>query len=163
MVNLYDANRNLIKTQVIPFYKSMDNTYVIFAKTSEVFPGSIVNTVEAGLSLSAQRYADLTLTLDTPGFFNNDPKQLSDPHGGGLFFDPELNVLDNNEQIHQGDLRMLSLPSNSWLWPEEGVRIDRAYPLVIYKPGTPPDFTFPTSWWSVQNNCVYNGVPCGTP
>jgi uncharacterized repeat protein (TIGR01451 family) len=163
VVNLYDANRNLINKQAFPFYKSMDNTFVIFARTSDVFPGSIVNTVEGGMSKPAQRYADFTLTFDAPVSFNNDPSKLIDPHGGGLFFDPELIVLNNNEQIHQGDSRFLNIPSNTWLWPEEGVRIDQAYPLVLYKPGTPPDFNFTTSWWTFNNNCVYNGVPCGNP
>ena len=58
---------------------------------------------------------------------------------------------------------MLSLPIASWLWPEEGVRIDRAYPLVVYKPGNPSDFIFPSSWWIVHNHCIYDGLPCNAP
>ena len=162
-VNLYDKNHNLISKQVTPFYSSTDNTYVIFAKTSEVFPGSVINTVEGVPTASAQRYADFTITFDNPTPFIFTPDYLNQPHGGGLFFDPTMLVLNNGEQIHRGDVRLLSIPSSAYLWPEESIRIDRAYPLVVFKPGNPSDFSFPPSWWTVHNHCVYDGFTCGTP
>jgi uncharacterized repeat protein (TIGR01451 family) len=163
VINLYDQNRLLLNKQTVPFFSGMDNTFVIFEKTSDVFPGNVINTLEGGLSLSPRRYADITITFNSPVFLRFDLQSLNLPHGEGLFFDPNMIVLSNNEQIHRGDSRLLSIPSSNWLWPEEGVRIDRAYPLVLYAPGTPPTFTFPGSWWTVSNNCVYNGIPCSIP
>jgi uncharacterized repeat protein (TIGR01451 family) len=163
VINLYDQNRNLISRQVQPFFGSSDNIYVIFSRTSEVFPGSNVNTVEGTPLQPAQRFADLTIAFDTPGFFIFSPNSLSQSHGQGLFFDPTLVELNKGEEIHRGDVRMLSLPIASWLWPEEGVRIDRAYPLVVHTPGTPSDFNFPSSWWIVYNHCIYDGLPCNAP
>jgi hypothetical protein len=67
------------------------------------------------------------------------------------------------EQIHSGDVRLLSVPSTHWLWPEESVRIDRAYPKVVHQPADPLNFLFPDGWWTDFNHCVYDGVVCGTP
>lgn len=163
VVNLYDQNHNLISRQVKPFSSSTDNTFVIFAKTSEVFPGSVINTVEGVPWSAPQRYADLTITFDTPVPFSFNSNDIIHPHGEGLFFDPTLLVINNGEQIHRGDVRLLSIPSGAWLWPEESTQIDRAYPLVVFKSSNPPDFSFPSSWWTVHNHCVYDGVSCGTP
>ncbi len=163
VINLYDGAQNLISKKVETFTSNTDNTYVIFTKTSDVFPGSVVNTIEGNPTGLPQRYADFSITFDTPTVFNFDPNALFQPHGQNLFFDPILLVLNISEYIHQGDVRLLSIPFSDYRWPEEGVRIDRAYPLVSYIPITPPDFSFPDSWWTVFNNCVYDGVPCGTP
>jgi hypothetical protein len=163
VVNLYDKDHNLINQQINTFNSSSDNTFVIFSRTSDVFPGSILNTIEGKPTVPAQRYADITLTFDTPVAFTLDPDALFRPHGQNLFFDPILLVLNISEYIHQGDVRLLSIPSKEYLWPEEGVRIDNAYPLVSFLPLIPPDFTFPPSWWTVSNHCVYDGVACGTP
>ncbi len=88
---------------------------------------------------------------------------LSEPHGTNLFFDPTLLVYDTGETIHQGDLRLLSVPATGWKWPEEGVRIDRAYPMVQFTPGNPPTIVFPANWWTSFNHCVYDGFACGLP
>ena len=90
VINLYDQNHNFISRQVEPFFSSTDNIFVIFASTSEVFPGSNINTVEGIPLQPAQRSADLTITFDTPGFFIFSPNSLSQSHGQGLFFDPTL-------------------------------------------------------------------------
>jgi uncharacterized repeat protein (TIGR01451 family) len=163
VVKLYDMNHNLINQQINTFNSSLDNTYVIFSRTSDVFPGSILNTIEGKPTVAAQRYADITLTFDTPFPFSIDPDVLFMPHGQNLFFDPFLLVLDISEYVHQGDVRLLSIPTSEYLWPEEGVRIDHAYPLVSFLPLIPPDFNFPPSWWTVSNHCVFDGVACGTP
>ncbi len=163
VLTLYDQNHTLLSTQTIPFVGGVDNVFVIFSKTSTVFPGSVVNSIEGKTPVPAQRYAQLSIVFDTPFPFTLDKGDLSLPHGQGLFFDPRLNVLNTGEQVHMGDIRLLSVPSTSWLWPEEGVRIDRAYPSVIYSAGNPPGFTFPLSWWTNFNHCVYDGVKCGTP
>ena len=163
VINVYDENQNLISQKTETFSSNIENTYVIFAKTSEVFPGSIVNTIEGNPTLPAQRFAELSITFDTPTQFDYDPNALFQPHGQNLFFDPILLVLNISEYIHQGDVRLLSIPFSDYQWPEEGVRIDRAYPNVSYLPLIPPDFTFPASWWTVYNHCVFDGVPCGTP
>jgi hypothetical protein len=163
VINLYDGNHNPISKQVKTFNSNIDNNYVIFTKTSDVFPGSIVNTIEGNPTISTKRYADFSITFDTPSPFYFNPNALFRPHGQNLFFDPILLVLNISEYIHRGDVRLLSIPFSDYLWPEEGVRIDRAYPLVEYLPLNPPDFSFPESWWTVFNHCVYDGVACGTP
>jgi hypothetical protein len=163
VVKLYDKDLILLDQQVTTFNSSTDNTYVIFSKTSEVFPGSILNTIEGKPTVPAQRYADITITFDTPASFVLNQNVLFHPHGQNLFFDPILLVLNINEYIHQGDVRLLSIPISDYRWPEEGVRIDRAYPLVSYIPINPPDFSFPDSWWTEFNHCIFDGVVCGTP
>ena len=163
VINLYDQNHNLILRQVATLSTSAENIFVIFPQTSAVFPGSIVNTVEGEPTAFAQRYADLTVSLDTPIALDFSANDLTHPHGQNLFFDPTLQVINNGEEIHRGDVRLLNIPTSAYRWPEEGIRIDRAYPLITYAAGTPPTFTFPTSWWTVSNNCVYNGVACSTP
>jgi LruC domain-containing protein/uncharacterized repeat protein (TIGR01451 family) len=162
VINLYDQNHQPILRVVKSFNYTIDNVFTIFPKTSDVFPGSIVNTIEGKAKVNAQRYADITFNFYNPVPFSFDITNWH-PHGQNLFFDPTLYVINNGEEIHRGDTRLLSIPISNWLWPEEGIRIDQAYPLVGYTPGSPPDFTFPASWWNTYNHCVYDGVACGTP
>lgn len=55
-------------------------------------------------------------------------------HGEGLFFDPYLYVMNTEEEIHQGDVRMLTVPTD-WQWPTpDGNSIWNVYPKVF--PGT---------------------------
>jgi hypothetical protein len=105
----------------------------------------------------------LIVTFNTPVPFYFTADDLIQPHGQSLFFDPTLFVINNSEEIHRGDVRLLNIPSNAYQWPEEAVRLDEAYPRVTFIPGTPPDFSFQPSWWTAYNHCVYDGVACGTP
>jgi hypothetical protein len=163
LLTTYDQNHNVLSTQTRAFVGNADNTFVIFPNSSVVFPGSIIDTVEGKTFVPPQRFADLSITFDTPFTFNPNLGDFGMPHGTGLFFDPELVVLNTGDQVHIGDLRLLSVPIMQWLWPEEFVRLDRAYPGVSFTPGSPPQFSFSPSWWTTFNHCVYDGIACGTP
>ena len=161
--NIYDKNHVLISSTSTAFNGATGGTYVIFPKTSEALPGNFVNTNEAAPFTPPQRFADLTFTFDTPFAFVVNENDMGLAHGTGLFFDPYLSVLDTGDQVHIGDLRMLTVPSTEYLWPEERVRIDKAYPDIHFIPGPSPDFTFPNCWWTNHNNCIYDGVACVLP
>jgi len=163
VLTIYDQNRRVISTQTQAYHGNAENVFDIFQNTSTVFPGGPVNVVEGAPLVPPQRFADLSITFDTPFVFDVPAAGLSLPHGQGLFFDPTLLVLNTGDEIHVGDLRLLSVPISNWLWPEEGVRIDRAYPGVVYVPGSPPSFSFSPLWWTNFNHCVYDGQVCGTP
>jgi LruC domain-containing protein len=162
-VTLYDQGHKALSAQTISFVGGQDALLTIFSNTADVFPGSIVNTIEGQPDYPPARTADVKIEFDTPFAFTVNPADLRQPHGTGLFYDPVLVVLNTGEQIHSGDVRLLSVPSTHWLWPEESVRIDRAYPQVIYQPADPLNFLFPDGWWTNFNHCVYDGVVCGTP
>ncbi len=170
VLTLYDANHTILTRQSLPFTSGVDTTYVIFNRTSDALPGStFVNTVLGAPHVEPQRFADLQITFNTPFPFTIDPNNFSSPHGMGLFFDPYLYVINTNDEVHRGDVRLLSVPETDWLWPQEHVRIDKAYPLVT---GTPPNFIFPippqSSWWMTCNQgdiYVWDSVPvtCKAP
>jgi hypothetical protein len=159
----YDQNHQVLSVETQPFNGSVDNVFVLFPSTLVVFPGLAVNAVEGNGVMPPQRFADLRITLDAPVPFHLFADGLSSPHGTGLFFDPVLSVLDTGDEIHAGDLRLLAVPVSAWVWPEEHVRLDLAYPLVGYTPGSPPAFTFPSNWWESHNHCVFDGFACGAP
>ena len=159
----YDQNHQVLSVETRRFDGSIDNVFTLFPATSEVFPGYAVNAIESNGVMPPQRFADLSITLDAPVPFNLSADGLSAPHGQGLFFDPILNVLNTGDAIHAGDLRLLTVPASAWVWPEERVRLDLAYPLVGFMPGNPPAFTFPSNWWESYNHCVLDGFACGAP
>ena len=146
----------------------------IFPRTDTVFPGPFKNTVESEPVSPAQRSAKLRLDFSTPVMFNFADYDYTTAHGAGLFFDPYIKVPANGEEIHRGDLRMLNVPEIEagspivpYEWPEEWVRIDRAYPDLTFIPANPPtqpvpDIIFPDGWWLNNNNCVIDDVPCDT-
>lgn len=163
VLTTYDANHNVSGTQTLPFTASSINDYVIFNNTLDVFPGSLVDTIEGQPFVYPQRFAKLSITFNSPFEFSFASYNFSDPHGVGMFFDPYLKVWNTGDEIHTGDLRLLIVPSTGYLYPEERVRIDHAYPLVTYVPGNPVNFLFPNGWWTSFNHCVYDGVPCTAP
>jgi LruC domain-containing protein/uncharacterized repeat protein (TIGR01451 family) len=160
VVTLYDKNHAVLDVQTLPFTANAENLFTIFPKTNEAIPGVNENTVEDKAHVTVQRYAELSITFTTPFAFSSKDDALTQPHGEALFFDPILKVLNTGEEIHQKDIRLLSVPANNWLWPEETLRIDRAYPMVLYKAGNPPAFIFPELWWTNYNHCVYDGKKC---
>ncbi|MGE5223966.1 MAG: DNRLRE domain-containing protein [Omnitrophica WOR_2 bacterium] len=159
----YDKNHNVISKQSFAFVGSTNMDFVIFPNTANVFPGSLVNTIEGDTSEQAQMTADLEIQFNQPFIFDFTKYNFRAPHGTGLFFDPYLEVMETGNIIHRGDIRMLIIPSTTYKWPEETVRIDKAYPVLTYIPGNPANFLFPDGWWTIYNHCVYDGVPCGTP
>jgi hypothetical protein len=65
-------------------------------------------------------------------------------HGENLFYDPYLHVNNTGEDIHVGDVRMLTVPVD-WQWPTpDGNAIWNVYPKVTA--GSPP--TFQPYWWT---------------
>lgn len=91
--------------------------------------------------------AQLRLQFDTPCDFDlNDFDPFATFHGESLFFDSYLFVNDTGEEVHQGDPRMLSVPTD-WQW----VTIDgRPIWLEYQKVGPAVDETGPvfvTRWW----------------
>ena len=162
VLTLLDKDHNVLSTQTTAFVATADNDFVIFPKTSDVFP-ALGNTVEGYPYYPPQRYATLIITFTNLVPFNLSAYNLSAPHGEGLFFDPYLHVVNTGDNVHRGDIRMLTVPSTTWLWPEETIRIDKAYPDITFIPGNPPTITFPDNWWLHFNHCVYDGFPCVLP
>ncbi len=162
-LTIRDQNGHTVSSTQTPFIASQENDFVVIPCTCDAFPavGEVINAFENKPLVITQRTAELSIEFYKPGpfdlsYFNEE--KISAPHGTGLFFDPYLEVLGKGLEIHQGDLRLLSVPDINWMWPEERVRIDRAYPNVT---GEPPDFVFADGWWNVHNTCVYgDGIKC---
>ena len=119
-----------------------------------------MNTVEGMAPTSPQRIAEFSIE------FNQEvPFAIADfgSHGEGLFFDPYIRVTGWEGETYDvgiDDVRTLVVPIPDWRWPEEGVRIDNAYPGVTFI-GPPNMFSFAANWWTSFNSCVYNdGVVC---
>jgi uncharacterized repeat protein (TIGR01451 family) len=163
IVTLKDQSGRPISSSQQPFIASQVNDYTVLTCSCDAFPGekTIVNALEGTPYQNTQRLAEFSIAFNTPFPLNLDivdENRIEIAHGAGLFFDPYLHVFNTNDDIHQGDPRIVSAPSDYWRWPEEGVRIDRAYPMVT---GNPPDQTFPSEWWIDHNNCIYgDGVVC---
>jgi LruC domain-containing protein len=160
-----DGNGSVVSYQQTPYVASQASDFVVIPCTCDAFPeaGEIINAKEGTPLALTQRTVQLIIEFSSPAPFEQDylsESKLSQPHGEGLFFDPYLEVLDKSLEIHQGDLRLLSIPTVNWMWPEERVRIDRAYPDVT---GDDPAFTFPDGWWQNHNTCVYgDGIKCSS-
>ncbi len=164
-LTIKDQFGNTVSSTSMPFDASQENDYNVIPCTCEAFPvqGQIINAIEGVPAVPTQRTAVLSIEFYAPGPFDVtilDEDRISEPHGTGLFFDPYIDVIDFGFEVHKGDLRLLSVPEITWMWPEERVRIDEAYPLVT---GDPPNFNFPKAWWKNHNTCVYgDGIPCPT-
>lgn len=164
-LTIYNALHQVVSTSTTAFVASQQNDYLVFDRTSDAIPpaGTLVNTTEGIAATPAARTATLVIN-----FNNTFPFTLEDfgPHGEGLFFEPYLRVIPptgGDYTIGNGDLRTIVFPISNWKWPEEHVRIDRAYPGIVYI-GLPNMFQFPAGWWTVFNTCVYgDGVVCPAP
>ena len=157
---LYDQNHNLISTKTSTFVGGANLPVEIFGHTSSVFTLFKANVYEAFPVKAPLQTAELSMVFNAP--LPTDLKDIQ-VSGTNLLFDPTLNVLDTGDVIHNGDIRMIVVPVANWQWPEEGVRIDKVYPLVGFAAGTPPVITFPANWWTVHNNCVVDGLVCVQP
>jgi len=117
----------------------------------------------------AVRWAVLSITFDKPFPFHLPGYGQ---HCQGLFFDPYLKVEHDgipdevsrtqNIKDPNPDPRILCVEDPYWQWPEEGVRIDRAYPDVeiTCKRGKPPTFEFLEGWDGNHNSCVFDDEVC---
>ncbi len=147
VVTLFDQNHQVISSQTSTFVASADNDFIIFPNTSDVLP-DLSNTIEAKPGADPQMYARLTITFNNLAPFDLASYNFDTTfHGEGLFFDPYLFVHNTGKSIHRGDNRMLTVPDTTYIWSEEQIRIDYAYPDVTFVPGNPPNFTFPNDWW----------------
>ncbi|UCC74807.1 MAG: hypothetical protein JSV86_09740 [Gemmatimonadota bacterium] len=92
--------------------------------------------------------AELVMHFDAPCDFDfsaYDP--YASYHGEGLFFDPWLLVTNTSDVIDQGNVRMLSVPSD-WQWPAEGEAVWLAYPKVSPPPDEMSGPVFTPYWWT---------------
>ena len=159
----YDGAHAQLSSKTTLFASGVTQTFVIFDSTKAALPGILPNVKEVGDRKAPSRYASLTLTFDTGIAIGVAQPTLVQAQSNGLFFDPILTVLETGEQVHQGDIRLLSVPVSNWKWAEEGVRIDKAYPLVSFSAGVTPVIVFPDAWWLTHNTCVYDGHECVLP
>lgn len=173
---LRDGNGNPLNTSTGPFDALVDNDFTLIPDTTQALLGFLTNTVEPTGIVShypniantdpnaprhepyvqSERSAVLSIDFGDGCYFDfsaYDP--YSSFHGEGLFFDPYLYVNNTGDEIHVGDVRMLTVPTD-WMWPEAGVGIWLAYPDGV-SPGPPP--TFVTDWWTTYNDLVYDGRP----
>ena len=168
-LQIFDANHVLLRSTTSAFTPGTDNVYEIFADTADAFPlgktpGGVVNSRETDLCIDGQRSARLSFTFDTPFSFNSlNQVDLQRSSAPALFFNPILDVLDTGERIQSSDNRILVIPDSGWKHPEEGIRIDKAYPLVSFTDGFIPNISFPADWWLTFNHCVFDGVACTLP
>jgi uncharacterized repeat protein (TIGR01451 family) len=156
----YDANHQKIGLRTFSFVRNKGQDFRVFPLSTRVFPRHPANTVESEDRLAAQEVVELRLEFDHPIQFNFPLVDHIQLHGQGLFFEPILTVQDYAQRILVGDVRLLVIPAASWSWPEEKVRIDRAYPQVVFISGNPPSLAFPDNWWTTHNECVYDGRTC---
>ncbi|MCK4900637.1 MAG: hypothetical protein KAS38_17785, partial [Anaerolineales bacterium] len=158
---ILDQNGDPISATNHDFTAGQNNDYTIFPQTSLVF-GDLVNTVEAWRPpVAPLKTAELSISFDTPFQFFLGDYNLEDPHGGNLFFDPYIDVLDiPGYSVHAGDITILTVPAIGWQWSEEQVPVFISYPDVSFIDGDPPTLNFPSNWYENYNNCVYDGVTC---
>ncbi len=127
-----------------------DGTYELYRDGSLAASGAYITGVGIDVLLvpntgSPPTEVKLIITFN-PGcqfdFSVFDP--YSTYHGEGLFFDPYLYVNNTGQEIHQGDVRMLTVPTD-WTWPTpDGNAIWNVYSKVTA--GSPP--TFVPYWWT---------------
>jgi hypothetical protein len=173
---LRDGSANPLNTSTGPFDASVDNDFTLIPDTTEALLSFLTNTVEPTGILShypnigntdpsaprhepyvqSERSAVLSIDFGDGCYFDFDAYDpYSSFHGEGLFFDPYLYVNNTGDEIHVGDVRMLTVPTD-WMWPEAGVGIWLAYTNGVSS-GPPP--TFSTDWWITYNDLVYDGRP----
>jgi len=161
-LQVVDPVGNILKNEQTAFIASQLNDYKVFDLTSAALPpaNAAANAIEGAGFIQAQQIASLVIQFEAPFQFT-----ITDfgPHGEGLFFEPYLRVIPpsgDRYNVGNGDLRTIVFPFADWKWPEERVRIDRAYPGINYI-GTPEFFEFPNGWWLSYNNCIFgDGVVC---
>jgi len=157
-LTIRDGNGNVVSSNTIPIVGSQAVDFTIFADDYLALPpqGVGVNTTEGTGPEPAALIADLAFTFPQPVLFT-----LADygTHGNGLFFNPYIRVKPAHASAYDvgiGDVRTLVVPTPTWKWPEEGIRIDKVYTLVNLSLDL-----FPANWWTYYNVCVYgDGVFC---
>jgi hypothetical protein len=165
-LTIRDGDGNIIGGGQTPFVASQLNDYLIIEHTYDAIPpqGETTNTIELTGPIPTQRTAELVIEFDTATLFTFTDY---DEHGDGLFFDPYIRVdhelFDEIYDVGIGDVRTLVFPFFDWAWPEERIRIDKAYPDIVYV-GPQEMFEFPLYWWQNYNTCVYgDGIVCPEP
>ncbi len=159
-LTIRDENGNPISVQTVAFDSNTAYDVLIFDCTCKPLPphGSVVNTIEMIPYTPPVLTAFLEIKLDSPAPF---VLQGYKTHGEGLFFDPYIHVMYGGSpyDVAIGDIRTIVVPVKIWPWPEERVRIDKAYPLIVFN-----DPEWVDQWWEIYNDCVYgDGIICSIP
>jgi len=126
----------------VPFVGDDGVDIVVFEDTGDIFPNQ-TNTTQTNACLAPDRTAQLTITFGEPCPFDIEGLNPTAPNGGGLFFDPYIEVNDTGETISAGDIRLLTVP-DTWLWPQERVPIWDVYTEVENDGSNQPVFTTET-------------------
>jgi len=169
-LTLYDQDNNPISSDSGSFSASADNDFVIFSKTSMVFP-DLTNTIELLPQLTPAISATLTMEFDLPFPFEFDLMKI-DSHGNSLFFDPYLELSPGEHPgwdglIHQGDENMLTVPEPHFSWPEENWPICEVYDPNYVKFEKDQNgkwvLIFEPNWWLQDHNTrIYgDGISSG--
>lgn len=140
-----------------------------FGDHREGYVHNMRNTKQESVEFNgpARRTAVLSITFDTPVTFDL-PSYAQ--HCQGLFFDPHLHVASENpyDITRTPDIddpnperRILCVKDPNWKWPEERIRIDRAYPRVLWL-GEPEFVNFDSElpWDQCNNSCVFDDERC---
>lgn len=168
-MRLLDPSLRVIRSTTAAFTGSSRSSIEIFANSSNVYPVNQTNTFENRPIVQPLQTASLVIDFETPVAFSTSDFSITEPHGAGLFFEPQIRVLNTGDVIGQNDLRMLSVPQfqssdvQFYMWPEEYVRIDSVYTQTVFHTGNPPVIDFPENWWTERNNCAFDGIPCILP
>ncbi|HSF79928.1 MAG TPA: hypothetical protein VLA49_01760 [Anaerolineales bacterium] len=161
---------------VINFDMDDPDTHTLHPCTCEAFGDhregyvhNMRNTKQESVEFNgpARRTAVLSITFDTPVTFDL-PSYAQ--HCQGLFFDPHLHVAseDPYDITRTPDIddpnperRILCVKDPNWQWPEERIRIDRAYPRVLWL-GEPEFVNFDSElpWNQCNNSCVFDDERC---
>ena len=157
-LTIYDKNGNIISNTQTPFMASVPNDFTLFNKTSDVLPARS-NVDQSKPQLDPAMTAKLSIAFGTPAPFTLDFEDLISPRGVGLFFNPQLYVINTGETVNRGDFRLLVVPVATYLWPEESVAIFNVYDGVDFI--SHGNLAFQPEWWlSPHNDCVYDDKPC---
>ena len=165
-LTLKNGSGGVLSASTQTFTAAQAYDFNVIPNSSDAFPGvlQVINAIEGTPFVASQRTAVLSFSFTTPKPVDTavfDESKVELVHGSGLFFDPYLHVFNSGEDIHKNDDRMVSAPGVRWPWPEEAVRIDKAYTAIQ---GVPPNESFPDGWWNFHNTCVYgDGVKCPNP
>ncbi|MHC4966601.1 MAG: hypothetical protein ACYTGE_17040 [Planctomycetota bacterium] len=95
--------------------------------------------------------AELTITFNGGCAFSFPAWDDTKYHGENLFFDPWILVNNNGQEVHVGDVRMLTVPID-WVWPTpDGNRIWNFYDCVTNDGGAncggQLQPVFVPNWW----------------
>ena len=104
-----------------------------------IFPDNETNAHPGDECVPPEYTATVEIDFDENWVPDVDELDFTEPHGEGLFFDPELYVNESPHDalIEVGDIRLLTVPTD-WKWPAETTHIAEAYDDVGTEGDEPP-------------------------